>query len=154
MWCCQSTPNSSLGCLEGVPIRRFVLVSYVLTCPGLFGWGRLQKERWDGCLFPITLPVTSVLGGKMAGALNALALVRVSGGGQCPCARRFPTRSSLFPYSTAASTRPLIDSLDAISVFEAADVDGCVYVRPEHRVEGLALCTDSFVTCIGGGTPY
>ena len=98
--------------------------------------------------------MTSVLGGKTAGALNALALVRASGGGQCPCARRFLTRSSPFPYSTAASARPLIDSLDAISVFEAADVDGYVYVRPERRVEGLVLRTDSLVMCIGEGTPY
>jgi len=98
--------------------------------------------------------VTSVLGGKTEGALNALALVRASGGGQCPCARRFPTRSSPFPYSTVASARPLIDSLDAISVFEAADVDGCVYVWPERRVMGLVLRTDSLVMCIGEGTPY
>ena len=98
--------------------------------------------------------MVSVLGGKTAGALNALALVRASGGGQCPCARRFPIRSSPFPYSTVASARPLIDSLDTISVFEAADVDGCVYVHPERRVEGLVLCTDSLVTCIGEGTPY
>ena len=113
-----------------------------------------KKERWDGCLFPITLPVTSVLGGKTTGALNALALVRASGGVQCPCARRFPTRSSPFPYSTAASAQPLVDSLDAISVFEAVDVESCVYVRPERRDEGLVLRTDSLVTCIGEGTPY
>jgi len=98
--------------------------------------------------------MTSVLGGKTAGALNALALVRASGDGQCPCARRFLTRSSLFPYSTVASTRPPIDSLDAISVFEAADVNGCVCVRPERRVEGLVLRTDSLITRVGEGTPY
>ena len=98
--------------------------------------------------------MTSELGGKTAGALNVLALVRASGGGQCPCARRFPTRSSLFPYSTAASTRPLIDSLDVIFVFEAAAVDGCVYVRPERRDEGVVLRTDSLVMCTGEGTPY
>ena len=98
--------------------------------------------------------MTSVLGGKTAGALNALALVRALGGGQCPCARRFPTRSSPFPYSTAASARPLIDSLDAISVFEVVDVEGCVYAWPELRAEGLILRTDSLVTRIGEGTPY
>jgi len=96
--------------------------------PWVVWWGRLQKERWDGCLFPITLPLTSVLGGKAAGTLNALALVCASGGGQCPCARRLLIRSRLFPYSTVVSTRPLSDSLDAISVFEAAVVDGCAYV--------------------------
>ena len=76
----------------------------------------------------ITPPVTTVLGGNAAGALNVLVLVRASGGGQFPCARRSSTRSGLFPYSTVAGARPLIDSLDAISVFEAVVVDGCAYV--------------------------
>ena len=98
--------------------------------------------------------MTSVLGGKAAGALNALALVRASGGGQCPCARRFPFRSGLFSYSTLAGARPLIDSLDAASVFEAAAVDCCAYVWPKHRVEGLDLRMDNLVRCIGEGTPY
>jgi len=34
-----------------------------------------------------------------------------------------PIRSSLFPYSTVVSARPLSDSLDVFSVFEAAAVD-------------------------------
>ena len=67
--------------------------------------------------------VTSVLGGKAAGALNALALVRASDGGQCPCARCLLIRSSPLPYSTVVSARPLSGSLDAVSVFEAAAVD-------------------------------
>jgi len=83
-----------------------------------------------------------VLGGEASGALNALALMRASGGGQCPCARRLLIRSSPLPYSTTARARALIDSLDATSVFEAAAVDGCTYV-----------CTDGVVTCIGEGTP-
>ena len=74
------------------------------------------------------LPVTSALGRKASGALNALALVRASGGGRRPCARRLPVRASPFPYSTVASARPLIDSLDAISVFEAAVVDDHTHV--------------------------
>ena len=57
------------------------------------------------------------------GALNALALMRASGGGQCACARRLPIRSSPFPYSTVVSARPLSGSLDVFSVFEAAAVD-------------------------------
>jgi len=76
----------------------------------------------------ITPPVTSVLGGNAAGALNVLALVLASRGGQCPCARRSSIRSGLFPYSTVAGARPLIDSLDAISAFEVAAVDGFAYV--------------------------
>ena len=138
---------------EGVPIRRSILVSRVLTCPRTFGGEGCKKNDGTGALNAL-VPVTSVFGGKTAGALNALALVRASGGGLCPCARRFPIRSSPFPYSTVASTRPLIDSLDAISVFEAAAVNGCVYVRPERRVEVHVLRTDSLVTCIGEGTPY
>ena len=34
-----------------------------------------------------------------------------------------PISSSLFPYSTVVSARPLSDSLDVFSVFEAAAVD-------------------------------
>ena len=97
--------------------------------------------------------MTGVLGEKSAGALNAPALVRASGGGQCPCARLLPIRSSVLPYSTAVGARALIDSLDAISVFEAVAVDGCTYVRTERRIEGLVLRTDGLVICIGEGTP-
>ena len=46
--------------------------------PWAVWWGRLQKERRDECLFPITPLVTGVLGGKAAGAFNAPALVRAS----------------------------------------------------------------------------
>ena len=99
-------------------------------------------------------PVTCVLGGEASGAFNAPARVRASGGGRHPCARRPPVRVSPFPYSTAASARPPIDSLDAISVFEVVDVEGYVYAWPELRVEGLILRTDSLVTRIGEGTPY
>ena len=116
--------------------------------------GRLQKERWDGCLFPITLPVTCVLGGEASGAFNAPARVRASGGGRRPCARRLLLRMNLFLYSTVTSARPLIDSLDAISVFEVAAVDGSALAWPELRVEGLILRTDSLIMRIGEGTPY
>jgi len=95
-----------------------------------------------------------VLGGKATSALNALALVRASGGGRRPCARRLLVRASPFSYSSVAGARPLIDSLDAISVFEAAVVDDRAYVRPERRVEGLDPHTGNLVMCIGEGTPY
>ena len=116
--------------------------------------GRLQKERWDRSLFPITPPVTRVLGGEASGALNALALVRASGGGQCPCARRLSVRSSPLPYSTAVVARALTDSLDAISVFEAATVDGGAYVRLERRIKGFDLHTGNLIMRIAEGTPY
>jgi len=85
---CPDIRSADLGCLEGVLIRRSIPVSRALTRPGSFGGEGCKKERRDGCLFPITLPVTSVLGGEASGALNALALVRASGGGWRPCARR------------------------------------------------------------------
>ena len=66
----------------------------------LIWWARLQKEWLDGCLFPITLPVTVRLGESAAGALNALVPVPASCGGRRPHARGPLTRTSLFPYST------------------------------------------------------
>ena len=72
--------------------------------------GRLQKEQRDGCLFPITLPVTDGLGENAAGALNALVPMPASGGGRRPCSRGLPIRTSLFPYSTVAGARALVDS--------------------------------------------
>ena len=98
--------------------------------------------------------MTRVLGGEASGAFNVPARVRASGGRRRPCARRLPVRVSLFPYSTAANARPLIDSLHAISVFEAVDVEGCVCAWPELRVKGLILRTDSVVMRISEGTPY
>ena len=94
-----------------------------------------------------------VLGEEASGALNTLALMRASGGGQCPCARRLSVRSSPLPCSTAVIARAQIDSLDAISVFDAAAVDGRTCVRTERRIEGLVLCTDGLVIRIGEGTP-
>jgi len=70
------------------------------------------------------LPVTCGLGENKAGALNALVPVPASGGGQRPCARRLLIHSSLFPYSTVADGRALVDSLDALSIFEAMGCRG------------------------------
>ena len=63
--------------------------------------------------------MTGGLGENATGAVNALVLVPALGGGRRPCARRLPIRSSLFPYSTVADARALVDSQDALSVFEA-----------------------------------
>jgi len=98
--------------------------------------------------------VTGVLGENATGALNALVLVPVSGGGRCPCARRPTIRSSLFPYSTVARARALTDSLDATSVFEAAVVDDRARDWAERRVGGLELCMDGLDMDISWGTPY
>ena len=78
-------------------------------------------------MFPITLPVTDGLGESAAGALNALAPIPVSGGGRRPCARGPPIRMSLFLYSTVTCARASVDSHDALSVFEATDVDDLLY---------------------------
>jgi len=94
------------------------------------------------------LPVTGVFGENATGALNALVLVHASVSGRRPCARRLPIRSGLFPYSTVAGARPLIDSLDAISVFEVAAVDDCTRECVERRVGGLDLCTGNLVMYI------
>ena len=61
-------------------------------------WGtKLRKVGLDGCLLPITFPVTVGWGEDIAGALNALAPVPATGGGECFCARGSPIRSTLFP---------------------------------------------------------
>jgi len=78
-------------------------------------------------LFPITLPVTNRLGGNVAGALNALVPVPASGGGQRPCTQGLSIRTSLFPYSTVAGARALVDSQDALSVFVATVVEDRAY---------------------------
>jgi len=105
-------------------------------------------------MFPITLPVTGVLGGNATGALNALAPVRVSGGGRRPCARRPPIRSSPFSCSTVVGARALLDSLDTLSVFEAEAVDDYTRDCVERRVGDLDFCTNDLVMCISWDTPY
>ena len=94
--------------------------------------GRLQKGRQDGCLFPITLPVTDGFGENAAGALNALVPMPASGGGRRPCARGLPIRTSLFSYSTVAGAQALVDSQDALSMFVAMVVE-------DHWVQFLVI---------------
>ena len=98
--------------------------------------------------------MTSVLGGDATGALNALAPVRVSGGGRRPCARCSPTRSSSFPYSTVVGARALLDSLDALSVFDAGVVDDYTRDCVERRIRDLDFHTDDLVMYISWDTPY
>ena len=85
--------------------------------------GKAIKRMMGRVPVPYHASRDQMLGGKATSALNALVLVRASGGGRCPCARRLPIRSSLFPYSMVVSARPLSGSLDVFSVFEAAAVD-------------------------------
>jgi hypothetical protein len=110
--------------------------------PWLIWWGKLQKERQDGRWSPITLPVTVGLGENTAGAFNALVPVPMSGGGRRPYARGLPVRTSPLPYSTVAGARALVDSQDAISVFEVTVVEDRAYDWVGRRVGGLDLRTD------------
>ena len=98
--------------------------------------------------------MTGVLGGNATGALNALAPVRMSGGGRRPCARCSPIRSSSFLYSTVVGARALLDSLDALSVFEAEVVDDYTRDCVERRVGDLDFRTDDLVMYISWDTPY
>ena len=67
--------------------------------------------------------MTDGLAENAAGTLNALVPVPASGGGRHPCARGLLIRTSLFPYLTVAGARALIDSQDALSVFETMVVE-------------------------------
>jgi len=120
----------------------------------LIWWGRLQKECQDGCLFPVTLPVTGGLGENATGALNALVPVPASGSRRRPCARRLPIRSSLFPCLMVSGARVPIDSQDALSVFETMAVEDRTCDWIERRVGGLDLRTGILVMHIRYGTPY
>jgi len=82
---CLVVQSVDLGCLEEVPIRRSIPAFCVLECSGLFGVkaakrmmgrepvpyhaSRGQRVRWEGDR-----------------RIKALALMRASGGGRCPCA--------------------------------------------------------------------
>jgi len=78
-----------------------------------------KKGRLDGCLLPITLPVSVRLGKDVAGTLNALVPVPTSGGGQRPCARGLLIRTIQFHIRWSPAARAPIDSHDPFSVFEA-----------------------------------
>jgi len=99
----------TLGVSRGVVTRRSDrLATPCSTLARLVGKAA-KKERLDGCLLPITLPVTVGLGENVAGALNALVPVPASGGGRRPCASRpvdsyepvsvFGSRCSIEPWS-------------------------------------------------------
>jgi len=80
---------------------------------------KAAKGRLDGCLLPITLPMTVGLGENVAGALNALVPVPASGGGQRPCARGLLIHTSQFRIRRSSSARASVDSHDPFSLFEA-----------------------------------
>ena len=118
----------------------------------LVWWVRLQKERLDGCLFPITLPVTDGLGENAADALNALVPVPASDGGRRPCARGLSIRTSLFPYSTVAGARAPVDSHDALSVFEATNVHNRACGRGASS-QGPSICVRVLSSCASVKVP-
>jgi len=94
--------SANFGHLEGGRDKTSHSSRCVLQCSGSSDGQGCKKERLDGCLLPITLPVTIGLGENTTGTLNALVLVPTSGGGRCPCARGLSIRTSQFPYSTVA----------------------------------------------------
>ena len=73
----------------------------------------------DGCLLPITFPVTVGLGENMVGALNALAPIPATGGGLRPCAQGVSIRLSRFRIQRLLFSRSYVVSHDPLSVFEA-----------------------------------
>jgi len=103
-------------------------------------------------LLPITLPGTDRLGESAADALNALVLVPVSGSGRCPCARGLSIRTSLFPYSTVAGARPLVDSHDALSAFEAMGIDNRACGRGASS-QGPLICVQVLSSCASVWVP-
>ena len=85
--------------------------------------------------------MTNGLGENAAAALNALVPVPAPGGGQRPCAQGLSFRTSLFPYSTVASGRAPVGSHNALSVFEAVDIDtrACDW-GASSRTGALVMC--------------
>ena len=55
---------------------------------------------------------------------------------------------SLFPYSTVAGGRAPVDSHDALSVFEATDVDNCACDQGGVESGALDLRTGALVMCV------
>ena len=98
--------------------------------------------------------MTGGLGENATGALNALVPVPTSSGRRRPYARRLLIRSSLFPYSTVAGARALVDSQETLSVFEATVAGDRAYNYVGRRVGGLDLRTGTLVMHISWGTPY
>ena len=92
--------------------------------------------------------MTDGLGENVAGALNALVLLTASGGGRRHCARSLLIRRSLFQYSTVAGARALVDSQDALSVFETMVVEDRAYNWGGRRLGGLHFRTDAFAMYI------
>ena len=144
--------SAEFGRLEGGHDETFHPPCCALSCSDSSGGQGCKKGRLDGCLLPITLPVTVGLGENATSALNALVPVPASGGG-------------------AASLRSrLVDSYELVSVF-----DGCRSVEPQlirmtlfrcsrlrtssylenrtcdqgRRVGGLDLHMDALVMCVG-----
>jgi len=86
--------SANFGRLEGGRDKTFRPSCCALQFSGLSGGQGCKKERLDGCLLPITLPVTVGLSENATGALNALVPVPASGGGRRPCAQGLLIRTS------------------------------------------------------------
>jgi len=92
---------------------------YALPYSSSSGGQGYKKGRLDGCLLPITLPVTVGFGENTAGTLNALVPVPALGGGRCPCALGLLIHTSQFCIQRLLFSRAIADSHDHFSAFEA-----------------------------------
>jgi len=111
--------SANFGRLEGGRDKTFRPYHYALPSSGSSGGQGCKKGRLDGCLLPITLPVTVGLGENTAGTLNALVLVPASGGGWRPCSRGLLICTSLSRIRQLSFSQAWVDSHDPFSVFEA-----------------------------------
>ena len=111
--------SADFGRLEGGRDMTFRPPHCVLPYSGSSGGQGCKKGRLDGCLLPITLPVTVGLGENVAGTLNDLVPVPASGGWRRPCARGLLIRMSQFRIRRLPFTRAIADSHDHFSTFKA-----------------------------------
>ena len=111
--------SADFGCLEGGRDMTFRPSRYALPYSSSSGGQGYKKGRLDGCLLPITLPVTVGFGENTAGTLNALVPVPALGGGRCPCARGLLIHTSQFCIQRLLFSRAIADSHDHFSAFEA-----------------------------------
>jgi len=111
--------SADFGRLEGGRDMTFRLSNSALPYSGSSGGQGFRKGQLDGCLLPITLPVTVGLGENVTGASNALVAVPASGGGRRPCARGLLICTSQFRIRRLPFSRDIADSHDHFSALEA-----------------------------------
>ena len=147
--------GADFGHLEGGRDMMSRLSHCALPYSGSSRGQGCKKERLDGCLFPITLPVTAGLGENAAGTLNALVPVPASGGGRRPCSLGLLIRTSQFRIRRPPSSQPwsIHTTFFPCSRLWSASCFGSRACKRGRRVGGLDLCTGPPVMSMGRGTP-